>query len=125
MTRRRRTALIVEDQPFVGMVVSDVLSENGFETVFAYDAEAALELLGRLPDIDALVTKVELQGRMDGIQLAKEVARRRPGIRIVLTTGGQESRLVNAPAGARVLRKPFASDELSSLVSCPALLQDA
>lgn len=124
MTRRRPTAMIVEDQPFIGMVMSDILEENGFETVFAYDSEAALELFERHPDIDALVTEVELQGRMDGIQLAKEVARRRPGIRVVLTTRGRESRLSNVPVGTRVLRKPFASDELSGLVSGP-LLQDA
>jgi CheY-like chemotaxis protein len=39
MTPSRPAALIVEDQPFVGMVASDILRESGFDTFHAFDAE--------------------------------------------------------------------------------------
>ena len=38
MTPSRPAALIVEDQPFIGLVASDILRESGFDTFHAYDA---------------------------------------------------------------------------------------
>ncbi len=121
----RPAALIVEDQPFVGMIASDILRESGFATYHAYDAAEALQRLHEHPEIDVVLTEMELPGEVDGIQLAHHIARERPGTRLVIASDGSERRLADLPPGARVIRKPFASAELSTLVCGMTLLQEA
>ncbi len=118
-------ALIVEDQPFVGMIASDILREAGFATFHAYDADEALQRLRDHPEIQVVLTEMELPGEVDGIELAHRVARERPGTRLVVASDGSERRLADLPRGARVIRKPFASAELSTLVCGMTLLQEA
>lgn len=121
----RPAALIVEDQPFVGMIASDILRETGFETFHAFDAEEALQVLREHPEIAVVLTEMALPGDMDGIELTHRIARERPATRLVIATDGTERRLADLPRGARVIRKPFASAELSTLVCGMTLLQDA
>lgn len=121
----RPAALIVEDQPFVGMIASDILRESGFATFHAYDAQEALQQLGDHPEIDVVLTEMELPGEVDGIELAHRIASERPGTRLVIACEGSERRLADLPRGARVIRKPFATAELSTLVCSMTLLQEA
>src|SRR6476660_9359972 len=109
MTASRPAALIVEDQPFVGLVASDILKESGFDTFHAFDAGAAVELLEKHPEIRVMLTEAELPGPVDGLELARRVARDRPRVQLVLTAAGEEFPPSEIPAGARVLRKPYAS----------------
>ena len=53
MPASRPAALIVEDQPFIGMVASDILRETGFQTFHAYDADDATAVLQDHPEIYA------------------------------------------------------------------------
>ena len=122
---RRAAALIVEDQPFVGLVASDILREAGFETFHAYDAADALKLLNAHPEIRILLTEARLTGDVDGVTLSRTVARQRPDIRIIVAQSGSSQSLPDLPDGARVLRKPYASAELGTLASALALLQPA
>ena len=55
-------ALIVEDQPFAGMVASDILAEAGLATFHANDAPSALALLRSHPEIELVVTAADLAG---------------------------------------------------------------
>jgi len=67
MKPSRPAALIVEDQPFVGMVASDILRESGFDTFHAYDASDATAVLEAHPEIEVVVTdgRVKLDGSVD------------------------------------------------------------
>jgi CheY-like chemotaxis protein len=125
MTSSRPAALIVEDQPFVGMVASDILRESGFETFHAYDAEAAAQMLDEHPEIEVLVTEAQLPGTVTGLELCRRVSRERPGVQLVVTAASPELHQDNVPSGARVLRKPYASGELQTLVAQRLLLADA
>ena len=117
MTASRPAALIVEDQPFIGLVASDILSESGFETFHAYDADDAVAALGEHPEIEVMVTEAALPGSVDGLELARRVARDRPDVRLVDTVAGPQLAQTDVPAGARVLHKPYASGELRTLVA--------
>ena len=75
----RPAALIVEDQPFVGLVASDILKESGFQTFHAYDAEAAAQVLDEHPEIEVVVTEAQLPGDVTGLELCHRVSR--PGER--------------------------------------------
>jgi two-component system, response regulator PdtaR len=124
MTPSRPAALIVEDQPFIGMVASDILRESGFQTFHAYDAHNAIQVLDEHPEIEVVVAEAQLAGG-DGLEFARRVSRERPGVQLVLTAAGDELSATDLPQGARVLRKPYASGELRTLVAAKSLLQDA
>jgi CheY-like chemotaxis protein len=121
----RPAALIVEDQPFVGMVASDILRESGFETFHAYDARAAVVLLDEHPEIELVVTEAVLPGPVDGLELARHLSRERPDVQLVVTSAERDFAQSDIPQNARVLRKPYASGELRTLVAVKALLADA
>jgi CheY-like chemotaxis protein len=125
MTSGRPAALIVEDQPFVGLVASDILRESGFQTFHAYDLKDAAAVLDQHPEIEVVVTDAELQGPMDGLELAHRLSRERPGVQLVVTAATPELHLARVPSGARVLRKPYASGELRTLVAERRLLEGA
>jgi CheY-like chemotaxis protein len=118
-------ALIVEDQPFIGLVASDILEEAGFQTAYAYDAAEALVILADRPEIHVVVTEANLPGSIDGVELARRVAAERPNARVVLTTAGSEQIPAGLPPSIRALRKPYASAELRALASDMAQLESA
>ena len=121
MPSSRPAALIVEDQPFVGLVASDILRESGFETFHAYDAEDAAGLLREHPEIELVMTEAALPGPVDGIEFARRVSRERPNVRLVVTAAGKELSQSEIPQGAHALRKPYASGELRTLVGDKSL----
>jgi CheY-like chemotaxis protein len=125
MTPSRPAALIVEDQPFIGMVASDILRESGYETFHAYDAENAVALLGEHPEIEVVVAEAQLSGDVNGIELCRRISEIRPNVQFVVTAVGKELSSVEVPPGARVLRKPYASGELRTLVAARDLLEEA
>lgn len=125
MMPSRPAALIVEDQPFVGMVASDILRETGFQTFHAYDAESATQLLDEHPEIEVIVAEAQLQGDMNGLELCRWVSQHRPEVQLVLTAASPELHQGEVPSGAHLLRKPYASGELRTLVSDKGLLAEA
>ena len=124
MTPSRPAALIVEDQPFIGMVASDILRESGFQTFHACNAQNARQVLDEHPEIEVVVAEAQLAGG-DGLEFARRLSRERPGVQLVVTAAGEELSATDLPQGARVLRKPYASGELRTLVAARSLLQDA
>jgi CheY-like chemotaxis protein len=64
--------LVAEDDEPIQGLVEDSLREGGFETVIAPSAEEAVTLLqGQVINYRALVTDINLAGRMNGWELAK------------------------------------------------------
>src|SRR3954454_5716004 len=122
MGSSRPAALIVEGQPFVGLVASDILQESGFDTFHAYDAEDAAVVLHEHPEIEVVVTEAELPGPINGLELARNVSRTRPNIQLVVTSAAEHLQAADVPQGARVLRKPYASGELRTLIAAKQLL---
>jgi CheY-like chemotaxis protein len=125
MSTSRPAALIVEDQPFIGLVASDILRESGFDTFHAYDASAAAAMLDEHPEIEVVVTDAQLPGEVTGLELCRRVSRERPHVQLVVTATLPELHQTDVPSGAQVLRKPYASGELRMLVAAKALLAEA
>lgn len=120
----RPAALIVDDQPFLGLVASDILRESGFDTLHAYDADGAAAMLEQHPEIELVVTEARLPGEVDGLALCRKLAQERPNLQLVVTTAENDvSREI--PDNARVLRKPYASRDLRLLVAPRPLLAEA
>ena len=87
MPTRRTNVLIVEDEVLISEMVSEVLSENGFDVHAVTSGEMALNYLDSDPGVDVLFTDINLEGRMDGSALAKAARERRPDLPIVYCSG--------------------------------------
>jgi two-component system, response regulator PdtaR len=124
MTPSRPAALIVEDQPFVGMVASDILRESGYDTFHAFDASDAAAMLDQHPEIGVVVTEAKLPGDVNGIELCRRLSAERPDVHLVVAAE-EELSPADVPQGARVLRKPYASGELRTVVAAKELLVEA
>jgi PAS domain S-box-containing protein len=110
--------LLAEDDPAVRRLVVMELTRRGFTVVEAEDGRHAVEVLGREGDrIDMLVTDVVMP-RMNGADLAKEVERVRPGLKILFISGHPERAGAGLdPTGVtNLLMKPFTADTLAARV---------
>jgi len=108
--------LLVEDHDDLRAYSAGVLRELGYEVLEAHDGRAALELLQAHNDVDLLFTDVVMPAGLDGRQLAEEAARRRPGIRVLFTTGYTRNAIVHngtLDQGVNLISKPFTFRELA------------
>ena len=113
------TVLVVDDEPIVRMLATEVLEELGYRSIEAGDGAAALQILRSNLRIDLLVTDVGLPGGMNGRQVADAGRALRPGLKVLFITGYAENAgLSNGTLepGMQVLTKPFAMDVLGSRI---------
>ncbi|MBJ2251458.1 response regulator [Pseudomonas sp. MF6784] len=112
------TVLIVEDDPAVRVLVSQVLSELGYAFVEAADADSALPIIESSQRIDLLVSDVGLPG-MNGRQLAEIGRQIRPDLKVLFITGYAEHAAVRGgflDPGMQLITKPFTFDLLTAKV---------
>lgn len=112
------TVLIVEDDPAVRALVSEVLSELGYTFVEAADAHSAVPILESEQRIDLMISDVGLPG-MNGRQLAEIGRQIRPALKVLFITGYAEHAAVRAgflDSGMQMITKPFAFDHLTAKV---------
>ncbi|GAN77773.1 hybrid sensor histidine kinase/response regulator [Acidisphaera rubrifaciens] len=109
------TVLVVEDDIDVRAFATDSLRELGYHVLETAGAAAALDILDQVPDIALLFTDIVLPGGQNGHDLAVEARRRRPGLKVLLTTGygGETVRAAGLP-DTQVLPKPFTYAELAA-----------
>lgn len=69
-------------------------------------------------DIDLLFTDVVMPGKMDGYALAGEAAKRRPGLKVLLTSGypGKTSQ-GDSERRQRLLAKPYSLTTLAMAIA--------
>ena len=106
--------LVVEDDDEVASLVMAMLSQLGQRATRVTNAAGALGVLAGREPVDLLFTDVLMPGGMDGLALAREAGRRRPGLPVLLTTGYSGGGAAAVPLGLPVLRKPYRIDELAS-----------
>ncbi|PIE70251.1 MAG: DNA-binding response regulator [Deltaproteobacteria bacterium] len=107
------TILIVDDEKNYPLILSAVLEEEGYETLTANDARAALDILSRA-DIDLILTDMKMPG-MDGIALLEEAKELAPDVPVILMTayGTIEKAVEAMQKGAYTyILKPFDNDSL-------------
>jgi signal transduction histidine kinase len=110
------TVLIVDDEPAIRAVITDLLTEMGYSVVEANDGAAGLAVLQRDQAIDLLITDVGLPNGLNGRQMADAARRTRPKLKVLFITGYAESaavRVDDLEPGMRVLVKPFSMAALA------------
>jgi PAS domain S-box-containing protein len=113
------TVLIVDDEPSVRMLISEVLAELGYRAIEAADGSSALRVLESDTRIDLLVTDVGLPGGMNGRQLADFGRVARPKLKVLFITGYAEKSVVagdQLETGMGILTKPFAMEGLAARI---------
>ena len=117
--RTGETVLIVDDEPVIRMLVTEVLRDLGYAALQAPDGAAGLQHIATGARIDLLVTDVGLPGGMNGRQLADAARARQPDLRVLFITGFAENAAIGGDAlepGMGVMVKPFAMDALAAKV---------
>jgi two-component system, cell cycle sensor histidine kinase and response regulator CckA len=106
------TILVVDDQPALCEVAEILLSRCGYRVLRACDASEAKEIVCDNPNIDLLLTDIEMPG-MPGDELAEWFRATRPHGAVVFMSGNpmQQRRLDGSP----FIEKPFV--HLDALVS--------
>lgn len=111
--------LVIEDEDAILALVEDALEEGGFQIATAKTGEEAITLLkGDLLPYRALVTDVNLPGRVDGWDIARAAREVDPHFPVVYMTGGAAEKwpVLGVP-NSILLQKPFAPAQVVAAVS--------
>ena len=111
--------LVVDDEPTVRMLVTDILEDLGYTAIEAADSVAGLKVLRSDVRIDLLVTDVGLPGGMNGRQMAEAARETRPDLKVLLITGYAETTILGSgrlAPGMPVLTKPFAVEVMAARI---------
>jgi CheY-like chemotaxis protein len=104
--------LLVEDNPEVADVAMALLEERGHTVARANCVDAAIEMLSADHAFDLVFSDLVMPGTQDGLDLARIVRRRWPGLPVLLATGYSEAANRAAEEGFRLLTKPYQPETL-------------
>lgn len=113
------TILVIDDEPIVRTLVTDVLRELGYAAMEAVDGPSGLKILQSTARIDLLITDIGLPGGMDGGEVAEAARKLRPNMKVLFITGFAENAALShgrIKPGMSVLTKPFAMEALAARV---------
>lgn len=110
-----RRVLVVEDNDDVAALVCEMLATLGFEAERVANAQDAISRLARDRNFDLVLSDIVMPGGMSGLELARVIQQKNPGLPLVLVTGYSEAlkdgqRLENVP----VLHKPYSLKDLGA-----------
>ncbi len=112
-----KTILIVDDQPGIRILLEEVFSKEGFETLSAGTGRDALEIFGaRKPELVLLDMKIP---GMDGIEILKRMKQQDAEVKVVMMTAYGELDLIEEAktyGAVRHFTKPFDVFELRDAV---------
>jgi PAS domain S-box-containing protein len=109
------TVLIVEDEPAVLEVASDIFDSLGYDVLTATDANEAVAVLGGDASIDVMFSDVIMPNGMNGVELSRKAREMRPDLKVLLASGYPMSTLPAEGLGAGVsfISKPYRWTELA------------
>jgi DNA-binding NtrC family response regulator len=110
---------VIEDDSAIQTVVETALSDAGFEPAIAASGEEAVTLLkGMKNAYRALVTDINLKGKIDGWEVAKQAREFDPEFPVVYISGAAAADWASKGVPKSImLEKPFAPAQLVTAVS--------
>jgi signal transduction histidine kinase/CheY-like chemotaxis protein len=119
-TKSSLVILLVEDEPFIRLLMADILSEDGYTVIEADNGKAAMRHIFSSARIDLLLTDIGLPDGMNGRQLAEAARQHRAHLKVLFVTGYDEDAAQQSgpmEQGIAILTKPFDPDAFSAKVS--------
>ncbi|HRP96112.1 MAG TPA: PAS domain S-box protein [Rhodocyclaceae bacterium] len=117
--RGGETVLVLEDDRGVAELAVTFLTALGYRVLQAADGPAALAVVDSGETIDLLFADLVLAGAMSGADVADEVRRRHPGVKVLYTSGYPRETIVHngrLDEGAHLLPKPYSRERLAHAV---------
>jgi CheY-like chemotaxis protein len=111
--------LVVEDEELIADLIGQALEDGGYDTVTAASGDAALEVVeARTDELGALVTDINLGGKISGWDVATRARELKPELPVVYTSGAD---IADWPSkgvpNSVVVNKPFAAAQIVTAVS--------
>jgi PAS domain S-box-containing protein len=112
--------LAVDDESIIREVITDILTDLGYEVITAVDGEQAVELFSRRStDIDLVVLDM-IMPKLNGLETLRELKKFKADVRVLVVSGfSRKKDLVEiTQEGIKgFLHKPFSSVELSQKIA--------
>src|ERR1700682_2078156 len=120
MSDDSRGILVVDDEPLDVSLIRRVLTGGGFQVLDADNYDSALRVFDEAHSgIDLVLVDVSLPGK-NGVELAKELVKRKPGLRLLFVSGHVGFEVVRfygmRTTDRHFLQKPFRSEVLLARV---------
>jgi len=115
---RKKTILVVDDEPEVRKLVGAMVTRQGYNVLTADTGEHAITLFKKHKPIDLLLTDVVAPG-MSGPMLADKLTEMQPGLRVLYMSGYDNTQVVQryvVEKGHALMHKPFSVDDLARKV---------
>lgn len=114
--RTKPSILIVDDEEAVGLGMSEILKDEGFEAAYALNGKDAVEAMRTKPY--SLIFMDMIMPGMNGLEAYREIKKVRPQTRVILFTGffrdAEEVIMQGIKEGMidEFIRKPYFADEI-------------
>lgn len=119
-TQKSGTILFVEDEASLRSMSTKVLTLYGYHVIEAANAAEAMALWEQHSDsIDLLFTDMVMPGTMSGLELSKNLRSRKPGLKVVISSGYSNDLLAQTdlqPQGIIYVPKPYDAKKLIQTV---------
>ena len=115
----KETILVVEDDKLVRDYVLTQLHSLGYVTLAAANGTEALAVFEAGHEFDLLFTDVIMPGAMNGRQLATELQQRKPGLKVLFTSGYTENAIIHhgrLDSGVLLLAKPYRKSDMAVMI---------
>ena len=113
------TCLVIEDQDMVREFAVSALEEAGYRVIAASDGPSGLDLLDAHAEVALVFTDIVLTGPLDGHAVAAAAMRRRPDLKVLLTTGyTRDAGILEGRLGGdvEIITKPFTAAALAAKI---------
>jgi CheY-like chemotaxis protein len=102
-----QSILLAEDDARAREISAFVLQTEGYRVSMACNGTQALEMLMLDPDVEMLVSDINMPGGIDGIQLARRAQQSLAPLRIILLSADPQDSFPDFPADVAFLSKPY------------------
>src|SRR5262252_5059051 len=122
MEPRETVILLAEDEPVIRNLVTLMLSKEGYAVLSANDGQEALEICRNFKDPIHLLLSDKTMPRMNGLELAEQVQKKRSEIKIMIMSGETADTVLHRNTPDAFLQKPFLPP---TLLKCVQSLLDS
>jgi len=116
MKPKETVILLAEDDSLIRNLVRLMLSEQGYSVLTAKDGEEALEICRNFKDAIHLLLTDKTMPRMNGLELAEQIQKKRSEIKILIMSGETADTVINQNTPGAFLQKPFTPPTLLKCV---------
>ena len=112
--------LLVDDDPILLHLSETVLVAEGYQVHSCSNAEEALLSYRRQPEIDLLLTDIQMPPGMSGLELAEMLTRQKPALPVVVVSGAiihEDQQKMMLERGWSFIDKPLSVPRMLSVLS--------